>query len=107
MKTVAANLGAVVATATLGLATAAAAGAAPNSVDTADQTIRELKSEGYNVIVNRTGTGTLEQCTVTDVRPGQTYSRTDSGVPGNLLGTPGPNIATTVMSKTAYVTLNC
>lgn len=107
MKNIAATVGTIVATAALGLGTAAVAGAAPSGVSTADQTIGELQSEGYNVIVSRTGTGTMDQCTVADVRSGQTYSRTDSGVPGNVLGTPGPNIATTVMNKTAYVTLNC
>ncbi|MFG1930879.1 hypothetical protein ACGFK1_09515 [Mycobacterium sp. NPDC048908] len=107
MKNIAATVGTIVAIAALGLGTAAAASAAPSGVGTADQTIGKLQSEGYNVIVNRTGAGPTEQCTVTGVRPGQTYSRTDSGVPGNLLGTPGPNIATTVMNKTAYVTLSC
>jgi len=107
MKNTAATVGTIVATGALGLSAAAAASAAPSGVSTADQTIGNLQSEGYNVIVSRTGTGPVDQCTVTAVRPGQTYSRTDSGVPGNELGTPGPNIATTVMNKTAYVTLSC
>jgi hypothetical protein len=107
MKNIAATVGTIVATAALGLTAAAAASAASSGVKTADQTIGKLQSEGYNVIVSRTGTGPVDQCTVTGLRPGQTYSRTDSGVPGNELGTPGPNIATTVMNKTAYVTLSC
>lgn len=107
MKNIAATAGMIVATAALGLGTAASAGAAPSGVTTADQTIGKLQSDGYNVIVSRTGAGPVDQCAVTDVRPGQTYSRTDSGVPGNVLGTPGPNIATTMMNKTAYVTLSC
>src|SRR5690242_10506074 len=107
MKHIATTVGTIVATAALGLGVAAAASAAPSGVSTPDQTIGKLQSEGYNVIVSRTGSGPADQCTVTAVRPGQTYSRTDSGVPGNLLGTPGPNIATTVMNKTAYVTLSC
>ncbi|MGO4443425.1 hypothetical protein AB4Z42_08700 [Mycobacterium sp. 2YAF39] len=107
MKNIAATVATIVATAALGLGTAAVTTAAPSGISTADQTIGKLQSEGYNVIVSRTGTGSIDQCTVTEVRPGQTYSRTDSGVPGNVLGTPGPNIATTVMNKTAYVTLNC
>ena len=57
--------------------------------------------------MSRTDADPVDQCTITEVRPGQTYSRTDSGVPGNVLGTPGPIIATTVMNKTAYVTLSC
>jgi hypothetical protein len=107
MRNITTTVGTIIATAALGLGFAAGASAAPSGVSTADQTIGELQSEGYNVIVSRTGSGPADQCTVTAVRPGQTYSRTDSGVPGNLLGTPGPNIATTVMNKTAYVTLSC
>jgi hypothetical protein len=107
MKNIATTVGTIIATAGLGLATAAVAGAAPSGVGTADQTINNLRSEGYNVIVNRTGTGSIDKCSVAEVRPGQTYSRTDSGVPGNLLGTPGPNIATTITNQTAYVTLSC
>jgi hypothetical protein len=107
MKNFAATTGTIVAMAALGLGAAASASAAPSGVATAGQTISKLQSEGYNVIVSRTGTGPVDQCAVTEMRPGQTYSRTDSGVPGNVLGTPGPNIATTVMNKTAYVTLSC
>ena len=62
----------------------------------AQDTINELQADGYNVIVNRVGTTPLEQATVVAVRPGQTYSRTDSGNPGDSL-------ATTVTSKTVYV----
>lgn len=107
MKNIAATVGTIIAAAALGLSAAGTASAAPSGMSTADQTIGRLQSEGYNVIVSRTGTGPVDQCTVTAVRPGQTYSRTDSGVSGNELGTPGPNIATTVMNKTAYVTLSC
>ncbi|AEV74884.1 hypothetical protein MycrhN_4388 [Mycolicibacterium rhodesiae NBB3] len=107
MLNIAVTVGTLAATTALGLSAAAAASAAPSGVSAVDQTIGDLRSEGYNVIVSRTGTGSPDQCTVTGVRPGQTYSRTDSGVPGNLLGTPGPNIATTVLNKTAYVTLSC
>jgi len=48
------------------------------------------------VIVNRVGSTPLDQATVVAVRPGQTYSRTDSG-------TPGDNFGTTVIGKTVYV----
>jgi hypothetical protein len=50
------------------------------------------------VIVNRIGTAPLDQATVTAVRPGQTFSRTDTGVPGA-----GNDISTTVTRKTVYV----
>jgi hypothetical protein len=93
----------------LGLATVAASGlaaailglagpaaAAPSGPGSAQDTINDLKADGYNVIVNRVGGTPLEQATVVAVRPGQTYSRTDSGNPGDSL-------ATTVTDKTVYV----
>ncbi len=93
----------------LGLATIAAGGlaaaviglaaptaAAPTGPGNAQDTISELQADGYNVIVNRVGTTPLAQATVVAVRPGQTYTRTDSGNPGDSL-------ATTVTDKTVYV----
>ena len=82
------------AAAVLGLA--APAGPHRAGPGNAQETITELQADGYNVIVNRVGTTPLEQATVVAVRPGQTYSRTDSGNPGDSL-------ATTVTSKTVYV----
>jgi hypothetical protein len=75
---------------------AAPAAAAPSGPGNAQQTISQLQSEGYNVIVNRVGTTPLDQATVVAVRPGQTFSRTDSGTPGDTFGT-------TVTDKTIYV----
>jgi hypothetical protein len=82
------------AAAVLGLAAPAAA--APSGPGSAQDTINKLQSDGYNVIINRVGTTPLDQATVVAVRPGQTYSRTDSGNPGDSL-------ATTVTDKTVYV----
>jgi hypothetical protein len=82
------------AAATLGLA--APSVAAPTGPGNAQETISELKADGYNVIVNRVGGTPLEQATVVAVRPGQTYSRTDSGNPGDSL-------ETTVTNKTVFV----
>ena len=82
------------AAATLGLA--APAVAAPSGPGNAQETINDLKADGYNVIVNRVGGTPLEQASVLAVRPGQTYSRTDSGNPGDSL-------QTTVTNKTVYV----
>ena len=91
---------ATVAVATLGVtSTANAAPAGPSSVDT---TISQLQLGGYDVIVNRLGDLQREQCTVAAVRPGQTYSRTDSGAPGAA-----DDLVTTVMGKTVYVDLSC
>jgi hypothetical protein len=80
--------------ATLGLA--APAGAAPTGPGSAQDTINKLQADGYNVIVNRVGGTPLDQATVIAVRPGQTYSRTDSG-------TPGDSLETTITGKTVYV----
>jgi hypothetical protein len=78
------------------LGLAAPAAAAPSGPGNAQDTIDELQADGYNVIVNRVGSTPLDQATVVAVRPGQTYSRTDSGNPGDSL-------ATTVTNKTVYV----
>ena len=75
---------------------AAPAGAAPTGPGNAQDTINRLQAEGYNVIVNRIGAAPLDQATVVAVRPGQTYSRTDSGTPGDGFGT-------TITGKTVYL----
>jgi hypothetical protein len=75
---------------------AAPADAAPSGPGSAQDTISKLESQGYNVIVNHVGNTPLEQASVVAVRPGQTYSRTDSGNPGDSL-------LTTVTDKTVYV----
>jgi hypothetical protein len=93
--------GALAAT-TLGLTAGAnAAPAGPSSVDT---TINQLREQGFEVIVNRTGTAALEQCTIKAVRPGQTFSRSDtgSGLPGSAF-----DIVSTVTGKTVYVDIVC
>jgi hypothetical protein len=75
---------------------AALASAAPTGPGNAQDTISKLQADGYNVIVNHIGSTPLDQATVVAVRPGQTYSRTDSGTPGDSFGT-------TVTDKTVYV----
>ena len=78
------------------LGMAAPAAAAPSGSGNAQDTISQLQSDGYTVIVNRVGSTPMEHATVVAVRPGQTYSRTDSGNPGD-------DLATTVTDKTIYV----
>ena len=88
--------------AALGLTgTANAAPAGPSSVDA---TFDQLRKQGYEVIVNRTGTAALEQCTIKAVRPGQTFRRSDtgSGLPGSAY-----DIVTTVTGKSVYVDIIC
>ena len=80
-----------------GIATAAPSGPAP-----VDATISQLRAQGFNVIVNRVDTAAVDQCTLSAVRPGQTFSRTDSGVPGA-----DDDLVTTVTNKTVYVDVTC
>ncbi|MBS1692735.1 MAG: hypothetical protein JST91_10995 [Actinobacteria bacterium] len=75
---------------------AAPAQAAPAGPGSAEQTISQLQAQGYHVIVNRVGTAPLSEATVVAVRPGQTYSRTDSAGPGD-------SVRTTITGQTIYV----
>lgn len=75
---------------------AAPAMAAPSGPGNAQQTINELQSKGYTVVVNRIGSAPLDQASVVSVRPGQTYSRTDRSGPGD-------DLTTKVDSRTVYV----
>jgi hypothetical protein len=84
------------AAAILGLA--APADAAPTGPGNAEDTVKALEAQGYQVIVNRLGSTPLDQATVVAVRPGQSFSRNDSGVPGA-----GNDLITTVTGKTVYI----
>src|ERR1700759_3733361 len=81
---------------------AATAIAAPSGPSSVEQTMDQLKADGYTVIVNRVGAGPTDECTLAAVRPGQTYSRSDSGTPGAQ-----DDILTTVTGKTVFVDLAC
>jgi hypothetical protein len=89
-----------IATASLGLAGAAAA--APSGGLDASQMIGQLQARGFDVVVNKLGTGPLDQCAVSAVRPGQTFARMDSGSPGAM-----DDIVTTVTAMTVYVDVEC
>lgn len=89
-----------IATAALGLAAGAAA--APSGAADASQTVSQLQSRGFDVIVNKLGTAPLDQCVVSAVRPGQTFARMDSGSPGAM-----DDIVTTVTAMTVYVDVAC
>jgi hypothetical protein len=88
------------ATAALGLA--GAAGAAPSGALDASQAVGQLQARGFDVIVNKVGTAPLDHCVVSGVRPGQTFSRMDSGAPGAM-----DDIVTTVTAMTVYVDVAC
>jgi hypothetical protein len=87
------------ASAALGLAGSATA--APSGPSPVDATISQLQAQGFNVIVSRVDTAAGD-CTLSAVRPGQTFSRTDSGVPGA-----DDDLVTTVTNKTVYVDVAC
>jgi hypothetical protein len=93
---------AALAAAALGLPVAA--NAAPAGPSTVDATISELRAQGFDVVVNRVGAGPQDLCTLSAVRPGQTYSRSDtgSGLPGSAF-----DIVTTVTGQTVYVDIQC
>lgn len=78
------------------------ANAAPSGASSVDTAISQLRAQGFQVVVNRVGTAQANQCSIEAVRPGQTFSRTDSGVPGA-----NDDLVTTVTNKTVYVDLSC
>jgi len=84
------------------LGTAGAVDAAPSGPVTASETVNALRSEGFHVILNKVGSASLDACVVHSVRPGQTFTRLDSGAPGA-----GSNIVATVTAKTVYVDVVC
>jgi hypothetical protein len=88
------------ASAALGLA--GAASAAPSGPSPVDDTISQLQAQGFNVLVSRVDSDAVNQCTLNAVRPGQTFSRTDSGVPGAQ-----DDLVTTVTDKTVFVDVIC
>ena len=60
---------------------AAPAVAAPTGPNNAEQTIGQLKSQGYTVVVNRLGNRPLDQAEVVAVRRGQSYATINAGQP--------------------------
>ena len=88
------------ASAALGLA--GTASAAPSGPSPVDDTVSQLQARGFNVIVSQVDSAAVNQCTLNAVRPGQTFSRTDSGVPGAQ-----DDLVTTVTNKTVYVDVIC
>jgi hypothetical protein len=84
------------------LALAATATAAPSGPSTVDATVSQLRAQGFQVIVNRVGTAPADRCTLSAVRAGPTFSRTDSGVPGAH-----DDLVTTVTTKIVYIDITC
>jgi hypothetical protein len=84
------------------LGLAGIANAAPSGSPSVDAAVNQLRAQGFQVIVNRVDTAHVDQCTIDAVRPGHTFSRTDSGVPGA-----DDDLVTTVTNKTVYVDVSC
>jgi cystathionine beta-lyase/cystathionine gamma-synthase len=85
-----------------GIAGAPSANAVPSGHAGVDAVVMQLQAHGNTVVVNRTGSHPLSQCTVTSVHPGQTYTRYDSGYPGAH-----NDPMTQVVSMTVYVDAQC
>jgi hypothetical protein len=78
---------------------AAPAAAAPTGPDNAQQTIGQLRAQGYTVVVNRLGNAPLDQAEVVAVRQGQTFSHINAGQP--VIGS--DRNYSTVQDKIVYV----
>ena len=104
MKSVTIPVIAAGAIAVAALGFAGTANAAPTGTLDASQTVDRLQVRGFHVIVNKIGNAPLDQCAVNTVRPGQTYTRMDSEVPGQRSGI---GIVTTVLAKTVYLDVAC
>lgn len=102
MKSLAMTAVAVGAFASAAIGLAGSAVAAPTGPSSVNQTVDKLQADGFHVIVNKVGTAPLDECVVSGLRPGQTFSRMDSGAPGAM-----DDIVTTVTSMTVYVDARC
>lgn len=74
MRNISAWVGMVVAVVGAAVATGGSASAAPSSELSARDTISQLESEGYRVIVSRVGSGSMDDCSVSAVRQGRSVT---------------------------------
>jgi hypothetical protein len=84
------------------MAPAGAAVAVPDESGNALQTIGRLEADGFDVIIDRVGTGPINQCVVTSVRNPHDITRTiwvDHGSHRHLV--------TVVVRRHITVSLNC
>jgi hypothetical protein len=82
-----------------GLLLAAPASAAPAGPSSAQQTIDQLQAEGYRVITTKVGAGSIDQCSVSGVRPGRDITE--------LKAMPRGSAQEIVRYTTVYVDLAC
>ncbi|MGE2721931.1 hypothetical protein [Mycolicibacterium celeriflavum] len=78
---------------------AAPVAAAPTGPQNAQDTINQLRSEGYTVIVTQVGTAPLGEAEVVAVRKGPTHTKIDAGTP--VIGS--SRNYTTHQERTVYV----
>lgn len=75
------------------------AGAAPSGPSNVEEIIGNLQSQGYKVIVNKTGSAPLERCTLRAVRPGRNITEYGKDVRERTVER--------IVSKTIYVDVSC
>ncbi|OBB44293.1 hypothetical protein [Mycobacterium sp. 852002-51961_SCH5331710] len=78
---------------------AAPVAAAPTGPSNAQDTINQLRSEGYTVIVTQVGTAPLSEAQVVAVRKGPSHTKIDAGSP--VIGS--SHNYTTYEERTVYV----
>lgn len=83
---------------------ALALGTAPAAVadDSARDVITNLQNQGYNVVIDRVGSKSLDHCVVTAIRNPKTISRLPLGDERDDL-----NLSTVTLRRTITVSLNC
>lgn len=84
------------------LAPAGAAVAQPVQAGNAQQTIGQLEASGYDVVIDRVGSGPINQCIVTSVRNPQEVTQTIPVGNGE-----DREFITIVVSRSITVSLNC
>ncbi|MGA5544352.1 hypothetical protein ACPCIR_21045 [Mycobacterium sp. NPDC051198] len=86
--------------AALGLISPASAVAAPSN-PSAQETIDKLQADGYNVIVAKVGNRSMDQCTVSAVRPGHDVKH------NWIIRGPAGQVGNLTRYTTVYVDLHC
>lgn len=96
------SVAATAATAGVTLAAAGAAVAQPAQPRDPVQTIGDLEAQGYDVVIDRVGSGPLNECVVTSVRNPQEVTQTF------VVGDDDDReLITVVVSRSISVSLNC
>lgn len=84
--------------AVLAIGTAPLSTAAPSDTDSAQDVVNSLQSSGHRVILNKTGSAPLSECTVTSIRPGREVAELKSS---------GDDLERVVNYTTIYVDARC